>query len=228
MNSRRVYTKRLFRQLGQESPTNQPIVVHGQTGTGKTVALGNLAYTVAKAGTYSVVFIERKTQRPVDSDIDECCRWLEDHGGDATLIVWDGMGQQRDYHELQGYLASRGRKAVVVGSSYALNMADDHLVEVPDRLSSSEAIQFADFLDSLGISLTERHRDDLERRDPSYLVALYRHLAPARPQITAGVIQELESLSHKPGLASDIVNKSHLVAITDSNLCVFRQLPSSL
>ena len=36
------------------------------------------------------------------------------------------------------------------------------------------------------------------------------------------------SLSHKPDAVSDIVNKSHLVAITDSNLCVLRQLSSSL
>ena len=36
------------------------------------------------------------------------------------------------------------------------------------------------------------------------------------------------SLSHKPGSVSDIVNKSHFVAITDSNLCVLRQLSSSL
>ena len=36
------------------------------------------------------------------------------------------------------------------------------------------------------------------------------------------------SLSHKPGSVSDIVNKSHVVAITDSNLCVLRQLSSSL
>ncbi len=36
------------------------------------------------------------------------------------------------------------------------------------------------------------------------------------------------SLSHKPGSVSDIVNKSHLVAITDSNLCVLLQLSSSL
>ena len=38
----------------------------------------------------------------------------------------------------------------------------------------------------------------------------------------------LMSLSHKPGSVSDIVNKSHVVAITDSNLCVLRQLSSSL
>ena len=36
------------------------------------------------------------------------------------------------------------------------------------------------------------------------------------------------SLSHKPGSVSAIVNKSHIVAITDSYLCVLRQLSSSL
>ena len=154
----------------------------------------SLAWTIAKAGIYPVVFIERKTQRPIDSDIDECCRWLEDHGAGATLIVWDGMVQPGDYFELQGYLASRGRKAVVVGSSYKLSSADDYLVDVPDQLSANEAIQFTEFLENLGITLTESHRDDLERRDPSYLVALYRHLAPARPGIITGVIQELEQL----------------------------------
>ena len=198
-----------IRQLDRESSTDHPIVVHGQTGTGKTMALGNLAFTIAKSEKYPVIFIERRTQRPVDSDIDECCRWLEDHGADATLIVWDGMVQQSDYHELQGYLASRGRKAVVVGSSYKLNMSDDHLIEVPDQLSANEAIEFANFLENLGISLTERHRDDLEKRDPSYLVALYRHLAPARPQITTGVIQELEQLE------SELVDAVNLFLPTD-------------
>ena len=41
-------------------------------------------------------------------------------------------------------------------------------------------------------------------------------------------LSSLKSLSHKPGSVSDIVNMSHLVAITDSNLCVLRQLASSL
>ena len=187
---------KVIKQLDREASSDQPIIVHGQTGTGKTIALGNLAYTVAKSGLYPVVFIERRIQRPIDSDIDECCRWLEDNGADATLIIWDGMVQQNDYHELQGYLASRGRKAVVVGSSYKLRNPDDNLVEVPDQLSSNEAKQFTGFLEGLGISLSVHHREELEKRDPSYLVALYRHLAPARQQITTGVVQELEQLEN--------------------------------
>lgn len=183
-----------IKHLERDATTDQPIVIHGQTGTGKTVALSALAYAIAQSGDFPVIFIERRTQRPIESDIDECCRWFEEHGASATLIVWDGMVQQADYHDLQGYLASRGRKAVVVGSSYKLRVQDDNLIEVPDQLSANEAKSFAEFLQGLGITLTARHREELERRDPTYLVALYRHLAPARPQITTGVVRELEQL----------------------------------
>ena len=198
-----------LKQVSREVPTDEPVIIHGQTGTGKTVGLGSLAYTVAKSGNYPVIFIERKTQRPSYPDIDECCRWLEDHGAKATLIVWDGMVQQSDYHELQGYLASRGRKAVVVGSSYSLNESGSHLVEVPDQLSVSEAHRFAEFLEKMGISLSRFHRDALEKRDPSYLVALYRYLTPTRPQITTGVVQELEQLEQDLVLAVNQLESAH-------------------
>ena len=198
-----VLTAKVEKQLEQEATTDQPIVVHGQTGTGKTVALGSLAYNVAKSRNFPVIFVERRTQRPIDSDIDEYCRWMEEHGADATLIVWDGMVQPSDYNDLQGYLASRGRKAVLVGSSYKLDISNDHLVEVPDRLSAQEAIDLSGFLGKLGISLNDRHRAALAERDSTYLVALYRHLAPARRQITRGVVQELEQLEQELTAAVD-------------------------
>ena len=181
-------------RLRRSGSNNRPIIVHGQTGTGKTVALGSLAYAIATSRAYATIFIERKSQRPVQSDIDYCCQWLEDHGADAILIVWDGMVAASEYYELQGYLASRGRKVVVVGSSYKLKETAEHLVEVPDQLTKTEAEAFSAFLESLGIEITERHRDALESRDPSYLVALYRLLPPARPHIRTGVVQELERL----------------------------------
>ncbi len=181
-------------RLGRGAVNNHPIIVHGQTGTGKTVALGSLAYSIASSGAYPTVFIERRTQRPIHPDIDYCCQWFEDHGADATLIVWDGMVASSDYYELQGYLASRGRKAVVVGSSYKLKESGQHLVAVPDQLTKTEAGEFGKFLETLGIDITQRHRDALGARDPSYLVALYRYLPPARPRITTGVVEELERL----------------------------------
>ena len=43
----------------------------------------------------------------------------------------------------------------------------------------------------------------MAERDSTYLVALYRHLAPARRQITRGVVQELEQLEQELTAAVD-------------------------
>ena len=54
-------------RLRRETFNNHPIIVHGQTGTGKTVALGSLAHRIASSGAFPAVFIERKVQRPNSS-----------------------------------------------------------------------------------------------------------------------------------------------------------------
>ena len=184
-------------RLQRVASNNLPIIVHGQTGTGKTVALGALAFDIATSGAYPTIFIERKTQRPVGADIDRCCELFENDGADATLIVWDGMVEPSDYFELQGFLASRGRNAVVVGSSYKQDVVGDHLVAVPDSLSEIESDEFLVFLKDLGVGVTQRHADALKSRDASYLVALYRFLPPSRPHIRTGVVRELERLENE-------------------------------
>ena len=59
---------------------NDPIILHGQTGTGKTVALGSIAYRVRDEGKYPVLFIERKSQRLSNNDLEAFCKWAEDLG----------------------------------------------------------------------------------------------------------------------------------------------------
>ena len=182
----------VMKRLAHEATSNQPIIVHGPTGTGKTVALGRLAFEVAKSGRYPAFFIERKTQRPVYADIDQCCHWLEDHGAEACLVVWDGMVQPDEYYDVQGIFAGRGRKIVLVGSTYKSQDMGDNYVGVPDCLTVDEASEFLSFLMSLGIPIHDRLRKAMEDCDISYLVALYRLLPPTRPRIRTGVVEELE------------------------------------
>ncbi len=189
-----VLVRRVRSRLQRGSFDDAPIVVHGQTGTGKTVALGSLAYGIALDRTFPTLFIERGIRQPTYPDVDQCCQWFEDHEADAVLVVWDGMRPDTDYDDLQAYLASRGRKAVVVGSCYKLSGSRPSLITVPDRLTASEAGRFGNFLRGLGITVTERHSRLLASRDSHYLVALYRLLPPTRPRITSGVIQELDML----------------------------------
>ena len=136
--------------LGQKRLSDRPLLLHGPTATGKTVALAGLAYTTAKRGIYPVVFIERKTRRPVGADIDRFCQWAEDAGGATKpLVVWDGMIRPEEYGDFLRHLSGRGRKVGLVGSCYKLADADSksrQRVEAPAELTESELARFASFL----------------------------------------------------------------------------------
>lgn len=180
------------RSLLHDPTSNKPIIVHGPTGTGKTVALGALAHGIALSGEYPTIFVERRTKRPTFAHIDQACQWLEDHSNRACLIVWDGMLPVNDYYELQSFLASRGRRVVLVGSTYKQSDTGINYCEVPPVLTRAETRDFETFLKNLGFEIRDELRALLERQDDTFLVALYRLLPPARPRIRAGVVEELE------------------------------------
>jgi hypothetical protein len=185
---------RLRKQLKSRLRGRQPdqaLLFHGPTGSGKTISLGLAAFDIAKRRIWPVLFIDRKSERPAFGAIDQFCQRVENHGAPATLIIWDGMLEPDSYDELQRYLSSRGRRAVVVGSSYRLQSGAQRL-EMPDRFSPDEAEQFKGFLEHMGVAIESRLLDGLLARDPSFLVALYRLLPPTRPGIRRGVVTELD------------------------------------
>lgn len=193
--------KMVQRRLSRERSNVASILVHGQTGTGKTVALGSLAYQVAKGGRHPVLYIERRTQRPIYTDIDRFCQWLEDNGAACCLIVWDGMLRSAEYDDLLGFLSSRGRNVVLVGSSYRVEAHGQDHIAVPERLTEEESREFLEFLQEKGVSINARLRSAVERRDTTYLVALYRMLPSTRPGIRHGVVQEIEDTERALGEA---------------------------
>ena len=111
-----------LKRLGTRDLSDSPLILHGPTSTGKTVALARLAYTVRAAAEFPVIFVERKTQKPGFAEIEQFCRWLESKGVRSTLLVWDGMLDPDEYIRAARYLTSKGRKVVVVGSCYRLQV----------------------------------------------------------------------------------------------------------
>lgn len=175
--------------------SSSPIIVHGGSGSGKTVALGAIAYSIAREGNYPVLFIERRSQRTLYSAVDDFCNWAEDNGAPATVIIWDGMIEPSQYLEFQRYLASRGRKTVLVGSSYRMHIAEDmrnnaDVVEAPSTLSASESRGFGEFLARFDVDLPRLVQVD-RHQDSSFLVALYRILPDSRAQIRTGLTREV-------------------------------------
>jgi len=126
----KIVTKRLKSNELQD----EPVILWGQSGTGKSIALGHLAYSIRKEKKYPVLFIEHRSKLPLSSDLDTFCKWAEDLGASAVLIIWDGMVEQEQYYELTKRLSSRGRKVVVVGSCYAETVKKINFVEAPASL----------------------------------------------------------------------------------------------
>jgi hypothetical protein len=195
-----LYTE-VDKSLKSKELQNEPIIIHGQTGTGKTVALGALAYKIRKERKHPVLFIERKNQKPTNSDIDYFCKWAEDCGAPTTLIVWDGMVELGNYYELLRYLASLGRKVVLVGSCYHLDTDDqrENFIEAPTALSQSEVSNFTEFINNFGSELGQLLEESIKRHDDTFLVALYRLLPPTRSLIRSGVQREYQIAEREIG-----------------------------
>ncbi len=175
------------KRLGDEQ-----IILHGQSGSGKTVSLEQLAFDICKEKKYPVLFIERSVQRPNPSELREFCKWADESGATSCLIIWDGMLAPKEYNDLLRYLTGRGRPVVLVGSSYVINeprlISDPNYIPAPTKLSVYERGQFLEFLKKFYSSFSEMQSfmvaDD-------FLVALYRLLPNTRSNIKDGLILEI-------------------------------------
>ena len=179
------------RELQQE-----PIILHGQSGTGKTIALGSMAYETRKKRGCPVLFIERKSQQPFGTDLDVFCKWAEDNGARNTLIIWDGMLEVDQYYDLLQYLVGRGRKVVLVGSSYRFTTEHKRslghaFIEAPARFNPSETVAFSEFLSGFHPELASLLSGRESEPDATFLVWLYRLLPPTRSSLRSNLIREV-------------------------------------
>lgn len=177
-----------------ESPredSSRAIVVHGQTGTGKTLALYSLAYEMLNRRQWPVVVIHRHSTPPDIRTLAEFCRWAEAAGASAVLLVWDGMRKPDLYERVLQQLQSRGRHAVVVGSCYEKGAPGFVYVEAPASLEKDEANELLEHISGFGMSISEHTRRAVTGAGRNCLNALYRLLPASRRRIETGVVGEV-------------------------------------
>lgn len=164
-----------------------PIVVAGQTATGKSVALAALAMELARTGDVAVLHQARRTVRPSVEDLDMYCAWAEEHGGKAVVFVWDGMVEPGEYEGLSRQLHARGRKLLIVGSAYKTQSDSSEIVLAPAELSEGETSRLVTLLTDLGIEVVPPRK----AVDTSFLAFLYRWLPETEHQLRSGLSSEL-------------------------------------
>jgi hypothetical protein len=171
---------------------SEPIIVHGQSGTGKSIALARLARTAREDRRAAVLFATARI--PQSTDIDAFCEAAEEAGATATLVICDSNASVNRYRDLFRGLRSRGRRIIMVGSSYRYVDSDTSarrtFVGSPDRLSDGERQQIA-----VLIGQFSGHEGQITvGSDRNVLAALYRSLPASRHRLSVGLGQEARSV----------------------------------
>ena len=185
---------RVRRALLNAGRKQEPVLIHGQSGSGKSLALTRLAYTIREDATYPVLLASRATRIPAVEELDDFCLRAEEAGAEATLVICDANLPASRYSDLLRGFVSRGRRVAVAGSAYRIVDESDggesrtaavHQLEVPAELDHAESSALAKLVAAWTDVIF-----DVGVRSRYLLPAIYRILPDVRPRLAAGLAQE--------------------------------------
>lgn len=166
-----------------------PIVLAGQTATGKSVALAALALELSRSGEVAVLHQSRRAVRPSLDDIEMYSAWAEEHGARATVLIWDGMLEPSEYESFSRQLHARGRKVLVIGSAYKKKSDSSFVVPAPAQLSPGEISRLLEILAGYGFEVAQRP----ETLTTTFLAFLYRTLPETEHKLRSGLSSEMRA-----------------------------------
>ncbi|QDV11483.1 hypothetical protein CA51_13470 [Rosistilla oblonga] len=180
----------VFEALEAQRLNEEPVLVTGQSGSGKSVALADLAISARSRG-WPVLYFGRN-QTDIDAGlVERISAELDRLESTSVLLVWDASQMGEQYSSLAAYLASRGRKVLVVGSSYE-EFSGATCIPFPIMMSGSDAKRFREHLKSFDSSIVEDiSAGDLE--NPNFWAWLWRLLPESRGRLRLGLLAEVET-----------------------------------
>jgi hypothetical protein len=193
----RVFERTLRKRVNQaleQHHSASPLVLHGQSGVGKTIALARLAVRAKKQG-YAVLFFNRRV--PQAADISDFLTAVDDKEG-VTLLLVDTISPVARYDELLRSLRSVGHRVVVVGSSYRLSVSGkvpNRFVEAPALLDPLEQDHLLELAQRFVPSVVARVKKE---KDNQYALAgFYRLLPHSRGRLSEGLGKEVDRTRHE-------------------------------
>lgn len=173
---------------------DSPIIVHGQSGTGKSVALARSVAHVRKNRSAAVLYATNRV--PQAQEVANFCERAERAGAAVTLIVCDTNRSVDLYQDLFISLRSSGRRVVLVGSRYrilASEEATQYSVEAEPELSPRERSELAKLIGNY----SDRRVDANSLNNTTIFAFLYRYLPSTRPRFGTGLGKEARFTEEK-------------------------------
>ena len=179
---------RVFEAINDHASVDAPIILHGQSATGKSIALARVVAAVRDAKDAAVLYATVRVPQP--AELADYCHRAERAGAKATLIVCDTNQDDRPYVDLLSGLRSRGHRVVVLGSRYRIIDGEGDrpktAIEAPTALSDREERDISGLLDEFA----DEHVPPGALSDHHILSFLYRALPLTRPRIGSGLSTE--------------------------------------
>jgi len=176
--------------------STSPIILSGPTGTGKSIGLGRLCYELYKEERFVILHIQKATDNFDFRVLNDICEWVEGVTNSITVICWDGMLSIENYENLSNYLSNKGRKQIVIGTTYKSDLETSELYfEAGYSFSQQEKIRFNSYITPLVkdkkilVNPLESAKDD-DDFESAFLVSLYRLLPDSRFNLTSGIVNE--------------------------------------
>jgi hypothetical protein len=165
------------------------LIIHGQSGTGKTLSLARIALLLREKHKLPVIYA--KARIPHASDVEDFAAEAEKAGASSTIIICDANQSHDKYKELANSLKSRGRRSIVIGTSYiteGVKKGNLHFTEAPAKLSQDELDALKSLIKKF---LPLQYKDINVEEENKYILAfLYRHLSMSRARIIDGITNE--------------------------------------
>ncbi|QAT84799.1 hypothetical protein EJ065_3235 [Corallococcus coralloides] len=187
---------RIESALKKPSERNRVIILHGQSGTGKSIAIARAAYELRKFAKIPVLYASGRV--PQATDLDDFCSEIERAKASATIILCDSNQPPRRYYDLASALRSRGRRIVLIGTSYRLERGrdkdapDPDLVEALPEVSERELTDLTALVEKYeGTEISMPNRNAANSKH--ILPLLYRILSVGRSRIITGITGEARS-----------------------------------
>lgn len=186
--------RRVRKAMLQHHAESGAIILHGQSGVGKSVALARLAQTVKDDVLGAVLYASERLPNP--SDISTFLAEV-DRMQATTLLIVDVVAPPSRFDELLAALRSRGHRVVVVGTSYRIERhlvaANGRFIEAPSQLSIGEQHD----LESLAAKFNVQGKIGSSR--PHALARFYWQLPGSRHYLAQGLGREARSAQRTIG-----------------------------
>lgn len=204
-NVKREFENDLYVQVvkGLENIHNPtPVIIAGQSGSGKSIALASLAYRIFYERKYPVLYINNPEYlRDLSSEqekraMDNILKELRDQNGRVLVILdWSIPNLQRSdrVRRIFDWFINRAQNVLFVVSAISAQGKNYHVINVPKTLSEQEKAEFKELV----IEKAKLQRNKVEQWmkthavDNYLLSMLYRLIYDLRPQLEKGIKREI-------------------------------------